>query len=120
MPFSAVLPRAAAFVHHGGIGTLAQGLASGKPQLMMPMSFDQPDNALRAERLGVARWLRPGRFTADRVTAALSELLESPAIAASATGWRQRLLEENGIEMASGILEVAGVKRERKRHRTAR
>ena len=42
-PLSHVLPGAAALVHHGGIGTAAQGLASGRPQLVMPMTFDQPD-----------------------------------------------------------------------------
>ena len=37
-PLSHVLPRPAALVHHGGIGTAAQGLASGRPQLVMPMT----------------------------------------------------------------------------------
>lgn len=104
-PFSAVLPRSAAFVHHGGIGTLAQGLAAGKPQLMMPMSFDQPDNAVRCERLGVARWLAPKKFTADNVTRALGELLQRPAVAQAAAKWQARLGETNGIELACDQLE---------------
>jgi rhamnosyltransferase subunit B len=104
-PFSAVLPRAAAFVHHGGIGTLAQGLAAGKPQLMMPMSFDQPDNALRAERLGVARWLAPSAFNAEGVTRALGELLPNPGVAQAAAKWRGRVAETNGIELACDLLE---------------
>ena len=105
VPFSAVLPRAAAFIHHGGIGTLAQGLAAGKPQLVMPMSFDQRDIALRATRLGVARWLSPRRFTAERVTAALGALLEDSAVARAAVSWRVRLRESNGIELACDLLE---------------
>src|SRR5690606_14357109 len=52
-PFSQLLPRCATLVHHGGIGTTAQGLAAGVPQLIMPMSHDQPDNADRIQRLGV-------------------------------------------------------------------
>jgi rhamnosyltransferase subunit B len=104
-PFSEVLPRAAAFIHHGGIGTLAQGLAAGKPQLIMPMAFDQPDNALRAARLGVARWLSPAKFTAERVTAALGALLESSAVATAAASWKERLRQVNGIEIACDLLE---------------
>lgn len=104
-PFSAVLPRAAAFIHHGGIGTLAQGMASGTPQLIMPMSFDQPDNALRATRLGVAHWLTPPRFTPDRVTTSLRDLLESPAVATAAASSRDRLREANGLELACNLLE---------------
>ena len=80
-PFSAVLPRCAALVHHGGIGTLAQALAAGRPQLVMPMTFDQPDNAVRLERLGVARILHPERFNGVRVARALEELLGSDTTA---------------------------------------
>jgi UDP:flavonoid glycosyltransferase YjiC (YdhE family) len=82
-PLSRVLPRAAALVHHGGIGTAAQAFAAGVAQLVMPMAFDQPDNALRARRLGVARFVLPKRFTADAVAGALQELLDDPAVAAA-------------------------------------
>jgi rhamnosyltransferase subunit B len=76
-PFSRLLPRCAAVVHHGGIGSAAQGLASGVPQLAMPMAHDQLDNATRLERLGVARWLPPKRFKGPRVAAELGLLLAS-------------------------------------------
>ena len=36
--------------------------------LVVPFAFDQPDNAARAVKLGVARSLRIGRYTASRVT----------------------------------------------------
>ncbi|HXD87648.1 MAG TPA: nucleotide disphospho-sugar-binding domain-containing protein [Urbifossiella sp.] len=78
-PFSEVFPRCAAVVHHGGIGTCAQGLAAGVPQLIMPLSFDQPDNARRLERLGVGARLWPRRFTGKNVAAELFRLLDSPA-----------------------------------------
>jgi rhamnosyltransferase subunit B len=78
-PFSKVFPRAAAIVHHGGIGTCAQGLAAGVPQLVMPLAFDQPDNARRLEKLGVGARVWPKKFTGKRVAAALHELLDSPA-----------------------------------------
>ena len=107
-PFSAVLPRSAALVHHGGIGTMAQGFAAGIPQLIMPMAFDQPDNAIRATELGVARWLRPTHFTAERVTAALRELLDDPAVARAAAGCRGRLQGLNGVGMTCDVLEEAG------------
>ena len=82
VPFSRILPRAAALVHHGGIGTTAQGLAGGIPQLIMPMAHDQPDNAARLERLGVAGSLPPRRFRAPAVAEALDALIGSPEAAA--------------------------------------
>lgn len=105
LPFSRVLPRASAFVHHGGIGSAAQGLAAGVPQLTMPMGFDQPDNALRLQRLGVGRWLAPRRFTGDRVARTLSALLGDPAVRSAATGLRERLRERDGIAIACEIIE---------------
>lgn len=76
-PLSRVLPRAAAFVHHGGIGSCSQGLAAGIPQLIHPLSYDQPDNALRLEQLGVGATLPPSAFTGSSAAAALSRLLDS-------------------------------------------
>jgi rhamnosyltransferase subunit B len=50
----ALLPGARLLVHHGGIGTTAQALRAGIPQIVIPKAFDQPDNAMRiaALRLG--------------------------------------------------------------------
>lgn len=55
VPFAELLPRCAALVHCGGIGTLAQALQAGCPQLLLPHHFDQFDNAARLRSLGLAR-----------------------------------------------------------------
>jgi rhamnosyltransferase subunit B len=81
VPFSELLPRAAALVHHGGIGTCAQGLASGLPQIVMPMAYDQLDNGLRLERLGVGAIVPRKRFRPAAVSAALAPFLDSPEVA---------------------------------------
>ena len=78
LPMGQLLPHCAAIVHHGGIGTTAQGLAAGMPQLIMPMAFDQPDNAARAVRLGVARSIAPRAFRPRAAARLLAELLERP------------------------------------------
>lgn len=65
VPFSRILPRCAAIVHHGGIGTTAQALAAGIPQLVMPHAHDQPDNGSRVRQLGAGDLLptcRPRSF----------------------------------------------------------
>ena len=66
-PFSQLLPRAAAMVHHGGIGTTSQCLAAGIPQLVVYMSLDQPDNADRVERLGVGLSISRAKLTEERL-----------------------------------------------------
>lgn len=75
LPFSAILPRAAAIVHHGGIGTAVQAMAAGIPQLVVPLAYDQPDHAARIERLGVGASLRPSRFRGKKAAEKLEQLL---------------------------------------------
>ncbi|MCA9973126.1 MAG: hypothetical protein KC425_23065, partial [Anaerolineales bacterium] len=82
VPFSRLLPRAAALIYHGGIGTLAQAAAAAIPQLVMPMSHDQPDNARRLRRLGIGDWLAPRQWRPRAVAAKLEALLGNPAVAA--------------------------------------
>jgi len=111
-PLSRLLPRAAAMVHHGGIGTTAQALAAGLPQVIMPMAFDQPDNAVRLKRLGVAEAIRPERFRADRLAAALERLLTSDAVAANCRRWAERCDGDQAIDRACDELEkLAGTDR---------
>jgi UDP:flavonoid glycosyltransferase YjiC (YdhE family) len=105
LPFSQVLPRAATLVHHGGIGTTAQALAAGVPQLVMPMSHDQPDNAARLERLGVARVLAPRAFRAPAVARALGQLLASAEVASRCRSIAQRSHHGNVVEETCDVLE---------------
>lgn len=95
-PHSLVFPRAAAIVHHGGIGTTAQALRSGRPQLVTPFLGDQHDNARRVRRLGVGRRLRPKRYERGGAAAALRTVLEDPAYAAAARGLAPVFRGEDG------------------------
>jgi UDP:flavonoid glycosyltransferase YjiC (YdhE family) len=85
-PFSKLFPRAAAVVHQGGIGSIGQLLRAGRPQLVVPFAVDQPDNALRVQRLGVAEALYPRRYAARRVTRRLGRLREDATYACRAAG----------------------------------
>jgi len=105
LPFSFVLPRAAALIHHGGIGTLSQALAAGIPQLVVPFAYDQPDNADRLEQLGVGRTLPPEAYRADTAATALRELLDSPAVSARCQALAQRLRAAQPLAEAVGALE---------------
>jgi UDP:flavonoid glycosyltransferase YjiC (YdhE family) len=106
-PFSQLLPRAAALVHHGGIGTAAQGMAAAVPQLVMPLSHDQYDNAARMVRLDTARTLSPARFRAPAVAAALGVLLGSSQVAASCRVVADRMRDDApALERACEAIET--------------
>lgn len=57
LPFRVVMPRVAAVVHHGGIGTIARALLSGTPQVILAHDVDRPDNAQRLAHRRIAEWL---------------------------------------------------------------
>lgn len=105
LPYSMVFPRAAAVVHSGGIGTLAQALAAGRPQLVVPVAFDQPDNARRTAALGIARVVPFRRATADAMCRELAALLGEPGCAARAREIGAQITAEDGARLAADALE---------------
>jgi UDP:flavonoid glycosyltransferase YjiC (YdhE family) len=80
VPLSEVLPRSAAFIHHGGLGSIAQGLAAGIPQVTIPRFLDQPDNSRRLLKLGVSDNLRQSEFRRGVVAPRIKALLDSPSV----------------------------------------
>ena len=105
VPFSRVFPRCAAVVHHGGVGTSAQGLAAGVPQLLFPMAHDQPDQAQRLKRLGVADYLYPQHFRPAAVARKLQHLLSSPSVAQSCRELQTRMRTQMPPEQVVAALE---------------
>jgi UDP:flavonoid glycosyltransferase YjiC (YdhE family) len=112
VPFGELLPRAAALVHHGGIGTCAQGLASGIPQLVMPMAYDQLDNGLRLARLGVGQVVPRNRFKAARVSATLAPLLDSPEVAKLCREFASQCNGPAALAAACDLLEQLHARRD--------
>jgi rhamnosyltransferase subunit B len=102
-PYHELFPRAAAIVHSGGIGTTAQALRSGKPQIVTPYAHDQFDNAARVERIGAGLWL------ADRapetIAATLERLLGDSKLAAQAARIGKTVSAENGVKTACDRIE---------------
>ncbi len=105
VPFSRVLPRACALVHHGGVGTAAQALAAGVPQLVVPLRNDQFDNAARLRRLGVARVLSLSRCRERALGRVLGELLDSSEVAHNCRDYAGRLVGGRAVEDACQAIE---------------
>jgi UDP:flavonoid glycosyltransferase YjiC (YdhE family) len=106
-PYSELLPRAAATVHQGGVGTTAQALRAGRPMIVVPWSHDQPDNAKRVQSLGVARSIPRSAYSASRVERELDVLLGSRAFSAAAEATAREMRTEDGVIAACESLERA-------------
>lgn len=103
-PFSELFPRAAAIVHHGGIGTTGLAMRAGRPMLVMPCAWDQPDHAQRVTHLGIARSVSRNRYTPDRVATEL-RLLDNPGYLQRASQVGEQLRKEDGVGSACDALE---------------
>ncbi len=103
-PYSELLPRAAATVHQGGIGTVAQALKAGRPTIVVPWAHDQPDNAARCRRLGLARTVRRDNYKWEVVARELDRLLGDARYASRAREMADRLAEEDGVSAACSAL----------------
>jgi len=104
-PHGLVMPRASVIVHQGGIGTTGQALRAGRPMLIVPFGQDQPDNARRCERLGVARTLRYAHFETPRVVHELSQLLNDRTYLEQAKTVGKEVEEENGTKRACDAID---------------
>ncbi|RYZ65553.1 MAG: hypothetical protein EOP08_06740 [Proteobacteria bacterium] len=79
------------------MGTTGQALRAGRPQLIVPHGFDQPDHAARMVQRGVGRTVSRFRYRADSVARELSALLRTPSYAEKAASLGQQVRSENGV-----------------------
>lgn len=107
-PFSRLLPRLAGLIHHGGIGTSAQALAAGIPQLVVPFAHDQFDNAKRLSRLGVAA-VQDASAPAANWAAGLRGLLDRTEVADATRACARRMAaDESAAQTIAAALEALG------------
>ncbi|MBA2587293.1 MAG: glycosyltransferase [Alphaproteobacteria bacterium] len=99
-------PRCAALVHHGGIGTCAQGLRAGIPQLATPLFFDQPDNAARLAALGVGRDIAPNAYRAGQAAAKLREMLASETVRQDCARASALFRDQDGAGLVCDLVET--------------
>jgi UDP:flavonoid glycosyltransferase YjiC (YdhE family) len=104
LPYSRAFPHAAVVVHQGGIGTLSQALRAGRPQLILPLAFDQPDNALRAKALGLAEAVAFAKVNPRLLAARLRLLLSDTTYAERAKVVSTELEKVNGAACAADNL----------------
>jgi UDP:flavonoid glycosyltransferase YjiC (YdhE family) len=99
-PHALLFPRSICLVHHGGIGTTAEALQAGRPQIVVPFFGDQPDHAARIVRLGVGLALALDRYNVSTSTKAL--------IAVSNGGHRHcASIVANEMKLDPGVTAVA-------------
>jgi rhamnosyltransferase subunit B len=100
-PYDLLFPHARLIVHQGGIGTTSEVLRAGVPSVVVPYSHDQPDNADRLTRLGVALTVSRRALTRSTLTHAIQQLLSDPTARTRARDVQTQVLSAGGIQEAA-------------------
>lgn len=103
-PHSLLFPRCKAVIHHGGIGSTAQALRSGRPQLVTPVFGDQFDNAFRLHKSGASLTLNYDKWRKGAAVKQIRDLLANPAIAAQAAACALMITAEDGARRAAEVV----------------
>lgn len=105
VPQSLFFPYCDMVLTHGGSGTVMTGLGHGLPMAIVPVSADQPENALRCEQIGVARVVPPHKRTPDAVRKAVRDVLQNPRYRSTAERLRDEMARLPGPAQVVGWLE---------------
>lgn len=105
-PFSEIFSRAGAVVHQGGVGTTGQVLRAGIPALIMPYSHDQPDNAARCRRAGVAEIIERDEYAAETAAEKIKLILSDESYRTNAFDAARIVRAENGTVTACDAIEA--------------
>jgi UDP:flavonoid glycosyltransferase YjiC (YdhE family) len=111
VPLKQLLPYAAALIHHGGIGTTAQALHAGVPQLITPLAHDQFDNAARVQQLRAGDVLPGRQVTPKRLAKQLRRLLADRGTYAALQRIAALSAQQRGLDLACVYLEELSQRR---------
>jgi len=104
-PHSAIFPRCALVVHHGGAGTSQAALRAGVPSVVIAHTAEQELWGHELERIGVTgKLIRRKKSTSDRIAAAIDLVAQSENIGESAKRLRTCLSKEDGVATAVRLI----------------
>jgi len=111
VPHSDLFPRTDVIVTTGGTGTVLAALSAGIPLVIVPMAWDQPENAWRVAEAGAGIRLAPGQCTPQHVRAAVERVLSDPSFRQNARRLGAEFAAYGGAAQAADLLEeLAGQK----------
>lgn len=106
-----VLPRCAVLVTTGGAGTIMAALQAGVPLVVVPTTWDKPDNARRVVEAGVGVRLAPRDCTPGGLQAAVERVLTDSEYGTNARRLAERLRSAPGPGRAVELLEEVVTRR---------
>ena len=105
LPQTTVIPQVDLVITHGGNNTTTEALHFGKPMILLPLFWDQYDNAQRMDELGFGVRLSTYAFTEEEMTAALDRLLGDHGLRHRMADMGARIRERDGLRRGADVIE---------------
>jgi MGT family glycosyltransferase len=106
LPQPAILPQVDVVITHGGNNTVTESLHFGKPMVLLPLFWDQHDNAQRMQELGLGRRLDTYGHEPGELLEAIEALLADPLLPGRLSGISGRLQADPGTVEAARLIET--------------
>jgi UDP:flavonoid glycosyltransferase YjiC (YdhE family) len=107
LPQPAILPQVDLVITHGGNNTVTEAFHHGKPMIVLPLFWDQVDNAQRVDETGFGRRLATYDFEDAELTGAIDTLLADRDLAGRLAAMSARIRASSGTVRAADLVERA-------------
>jgi UDP:flavonoid glycosyltransferase YjiC (YdhE family) len=107
VPQTKIIPLVDLVITHGGNNTTTEALHFGKPMILLPLFWDQYDNAQRIDELGLGVRLSTYTFTDGEMTGALDRLLGDSALRSHLAEAGEEIRRRDGLRKAADLIEAA-------------
>jgi MGT family glycosyltransferase len=108
VPQTRIIPEVDLVITHGGNNTTTESLHFGKPMILLPLFWDQYDNAQRIHELGFGRRLATYAFTDEEMNDALTSLLGDPELRARMAAMGEAIRSRDGLRVGADVIERVG------------
>jgi MGT family glycosyltransferase len=105
LPQPAILPGVDLVITHGGNNTVTEAFHHGKPMIVLPLFWDQVDNAQRVDETGFGKRLSTYGFKTRELTGAIDRLLRDRPLAERMTAMSDRIKSTSGTVRAADLVE---------------
>ena len=108
LPQTNVIPQVDLVISHGGNNTVTESLHFGKPLIVLPLFWDQYENAQRIHELGFGVRLDTYAFADEELTAAVDRLLADVALRERLTDLGAVIRARDGLRVGADVIEKVG------------
>jgi MGT family glycosyltransferase len=109
LPQTKVIPQVDLVITHGGNNTTTEALHFGKPMVLLPLFWDQYDNAQRMDELGYGIRLATYDFADAELTGAIERILGDTELRTSMAALGERIRARDGLTVGADVIERVGL-----------